>query len=109
MKTKILRNIFITVSVLFASAQLLAAGTSAGVSNLSKTPLIAPQPTFVTFDPPGGPARETQPNGINPAGAITGTYVRRERGRSRLSARSRWHLHVVRSPGFYWYHCRGRQ
>jgi len=75
MKTKILRNIFISVGELFAPAQLLAAGTSAGVSNLSKTPLTAPQPTFVTFDPPGGPARDMLPSGINPAGAITGTYI----------------------------------
>jgi len=75
MKTKILRNIFLSVGVLFASAQLLSAGMNDGVLNLSKTPLIAPQPTFVTFDPPGGPARDMLPSGINPAGAITGTYI----------------------------------
>ncbi len=39
MKTKILRNIFITVGVLFASTQLLSAGMNDGVLNFSNTPL----------------------------------------------------------------------
>jgi len=55
MKTKILRNIFITVGVLFASAQLLSAGT------------------FTTFDPPG--STFTEPSAITPSGVIIGFYV----------------------------------
>ena len=55
MKTKILRNIFLSVGVLFASAQLLPAGT------------------FTTFDPPG--STFTEPSGINPGGVITGGYI----------------------------------
>ena len=39
MKTKILRNIFITGGVLFALARLLAAGPSNGVPDFSNTPL----------------------------------------------------------------------
>jgi hypothetical protein len=74
MKTKILRNIFITVGVLFASAQLLSAGMNDGVLNFGNMPLVPQHPTFITFDPPGGPARGMQPNGINPVGAIRGTY-----------------------------------
>ncbi len=54
MKTKILRNIFLSVGVLFASTQLLAAGMSDGVLDLGKTSLAHPQPSFITFDPPGG-------------------------------------------------------
>src|SRR5260370_36173996 len=71
MKTKILRNIFLSVGVLFASARLLSAGMNDGVLNFSKTPLVSPQATFITFDVPG--ALEAV-NGINPAGAITGWY-----------------------------------
>ena len=55
MKTKILRNIFITAGVLFASAQLLPAGT------------------FTTFDPPG--STFTAPSAITPGGVIIGSYV----------------------------------
>jgi hypothetical protein len=89
MKTKILRNVFLSVSVLFALARLLAAamtsmlllgilapnvsgGTSDGVLNFSNTPLLRPQPTFITFDPPG--STNTVPRSINPAGEITGFY-----------------------------------
>jgi len=53
MKTKILRNIFLSVGVLFASAQLLSAGMNDGVLNFSNTPLVRPQATFITFDAPG--------------------------------------------------------
>ena len=74
MKTKILRNIFISVSVLFASARLLSAGMNDGVLNFSNTPLVRPQATFITFDAPGG-QRDMLPSGINPSGAITGTYI----------------------------------
>jgi hypothetical protein len=55
MKTKILRNIFISVGVLFASAQLLPAGT------------------ITTFDPPG--STFTFPTAINPGGVITGAFT----------------------------------
>jgi hypothetical protein len=72
MSTKILRKIFITVGVPFALAQLLVGGSSDGVLNFSKTPLAPPQPTYTTFDIPG--SQNIFPNGINPAGAITGSY-----------------------------------
>jgi hypothetical protein len=55
MKTKILRNIFISVGVLFASAQLLPAGS------------------FTTFDPPG--STFTSPSAITPSGVIIGSYL----------------------------------
>ena len=50
MKTKILRNILLSVGVLFALARLLAAGTSDGALNVSDNALFHPQPTFITFD-----------------------------------------------------------
>jgi hypothetical protein len=70
MKTKMLRNTFLSVGVLFTLTWLLAAamssslllgilapGVSAGISdgalNFSNTPLLRPQPTFITFDPVG--------------------------------------------------------
>ena len=109
MKTKILRNIFLSVGVLLASARLLSAGMNDGVLNFSKTPLVRPQATFVTFDPPSGPAREMLPNGINPAGAIAGTYYDANVVVSRLPAGARRHIHDVRSPGLYWYLCRVSQ
>src|SRR5262249_8133223 len=94
MKTKILRNIFLTGTVVFASARLVAAamtsilvlgilasaafsGTSDGVLNFSNTPLVRPEPTIITFDAPGagtGPGQGTPPFAINPAGLITGFY-----------------------------------
>ena len=74
MKTKILRNIFLSVSVLFASARVLSAGMNDGVLNFSNTPLVSPQATFITFDAPGG-QRDMLPSGINPSGTITGTYI----------------------------------
>jgi hypothetical protein len=94
MKTKILRNIFLSSGVVFASARLLAAamtstlvlgilapaafsGTSDGVLNFSNTPFVGPQPTITTFDAPGAgtsPGQGTQPFAINPAGLITGFY-----------------------------------
>ena len=89
MKTKILRKIFLRVGVLFALTRLLAAamtsmlllgvlaptassGTSDGLLNFNNTPLLRPQPTFITFDPPG--SINTFPESINPAGDITGLY-----------------------------------
>jgi hypothetical protein len=90
MKTKILRNIFLSVGVLSALARLLAAamssilllcilapgvsgGTSDGVLNFNNTPLLRPQPTFITFDVPG--SIQTAASGISPAGEITGSYL----------------------------------
>src|SRR4029077_3352248 len=72
MKTKILRNIFLSVGVLFASARLLSAGMNDGVLNFSNPPLVTPQATFITFDVPG--SNLTLPGAINPVGAITGLY-----------------------------------
>src|SRR5262245_18836204 len=64
MKTKILRNTFISVGVLFALTGPLAGGM--------------PQPTIITIDAPGagtGPFLGTQSLAINPAGVITGEYA----------------------------------
>ena len=72
MKTKILRNIFLSVSVLFALARLQAAGMNDGVLNFSKTPSARPQPTFITFDPPS--STFTDPSAITPTGVIIGSY-----------------------------------
>ena len=94
MKTKILRNIFLSHSVVFASARLLvgamasilvlgilpstaSSASSDGVLNFTNTPFVGPQPTITTFDAPGagtGPGQGTQPFAINPAGLITGFY-----------------------------------
>jgi hypothetical protein len=73
MKTKILRNIFLSVGVLFASTQLLSAGMNDGVLNFSNTPLVRPQATITTFDPPG--STFTAPSAITPGGVIIGSYV----------------------------------
>ena len=102
MKTKILRNIFISVGVLFTSTQLLPAGTittfdppgstftvpsaitRAGViigsyvdaSGVTHGFLRTPSGTFTTFDVPGFTSR---PNRITPGGVITGWYRRKWR------------------------------
>jgi hypothetical protein len=73
-KTKILREIFIGVGVLFAFTQLLVGGTSDGVLNFSDRPLVHRDPTFITFDAPGS-VNGTYPSGINTAGVITGTLL----------------------------------
>jgi hypothetical protein len=52
-KTRILRNILLSVGVVFALARLLGAGTSDGALNFNKALLVSPQPTFGQFDPPG--------------------------------------------------------
>ena len=78
MKTKILRNIFFSVSVLFALARWLDAGPMDGVLNLSNAPSIPPQSTVSTFDVPGagtGPGQGTMPYAINPGGTIMGFYL----------------------------------
>src|SRR6266496_2766750 len=95
MKTKILRNVFLSSAVAFASARLLAAamtsilvlgilasaassGTSDGFLNFSNTPFVDPQPTITTFDAPGagtGPGQGTITFAINPAGTISGRYA----------------------------------
>ena len=56
---RILRNILVSVGMLFALPQLLAAAT------------------FTTFDVPGagtGPGEGTQPQVVTPAGVIAGAY-----------------------------------
>ena len=70
---RILRNALINVSVLFALAQLLAAGTSDGVLNFSKARLVPPHPTFIAFDPPG--STFTVPSAITSKGLIIGSYI----------------------------------
>src|SRR5215469_6738156 len=77
-KTKILRNIFFSLSVLFALAQWLDAGPMDGVLNLSNSALVPPQSTINTFDVPGAgtdPGQGTIPYTINPAGTIMGVYL----------------------------------
>jgi hypothetical protein len=72
MKTKILRNILISIGVLFVSARLLTAGTNGQVLNLNDTPLGE---AIVTFDAPGagtGPFEGTQALAITPVGTIAG-------------------------------------
>jgi hypothetical protein len=95
MKTKILRNIFLSGGVLFASARVVAAamtsilllgilapgapgGTTDRALNFSNMPLLQPQPTIITFDAPGagtGPGQGTIAFAINPAGTISGRYA----------------------------------
>jgi len=72
MITKILRNIFISVGLLFTVGQLLAGGMSDGVLHLGDMPLGARPPTYTTIDPPGSVF--TFPLCINPAGVIAGEY-----------------------------------
>jgi uncharacterized membrane protein len=74
MKTKILRNISISVGVLFAFTRLLTAGTSERLSNFNSILLVPPHPTFITFDVPAA-VYGTVPIGINPAGTIAGYYI----------------------------------
>src|SRR5215472_943601 len=77
-KTKILRNIFINVSVVFTFVRLVAAGTNDGVLDFSKYFLGVPQPPIITFDAPGagtGPGQGTQGLAINQGGVIEGSYV----------------------------------
>src|SRR6516164_10002331 len=71
-RTKILRNTFISVGVLFAVGRLLAGGMSDGVLHLGDMPLGARPPTYTTIDPPG--SLFTFPVCINPAGVIAGRY-----------------------------------
>ena len=76
-RRKIVRNIFISVSVLFALARLLAAGTSDRVLNFGKSPLGLTQPPIITFDAPGagtGPMEGTLTFAINDGGTIAGYY-----------------------------------
>ena len=53
-------------------------GTSNGVLNFRKTPLLLRQPTITAFDAPGagtGPGQGTITFAINPAGTISGRYA----------------------------------
>ena len=61
--------------MLFALVRMLTAATSESILDFGDTPLCHSHPTFITFDPPGGPATDMRPSGINPAGAITGSYT----------------------------------
>ena len=83
MKARILPNIFISVGVLFALTQLLAAAKP------------QPHPIIITFDAPGaGTGVGTLVAGINPAGVITGGYFDANNV-EHLPARSRRHYHHV--------------
>ena len=78
MRTKILRNIFISVGAPFALAQLLVGGTGDGVQNFGNLLSAGHSPTYTTFDAPGagtGPNQGTLALAIDPAGAITGYYI----------------------------------
>jgi len=72
MTTKILRQILISISALFALTRLLAGATSDSVVNLGDTPSGHSHPTFITFDPPG--STSTIPSAITPTGAVIGSY-----------------------------------
>jgi hypothetical protein len=79
MRTKIVRNIFISVGVLFAFTRLVAASMNDGVLNFSDTPFLRPQPTIITFDVPGastGPFQGTHGNAISPQGTVISTSSR---------------------------------
>jgi hypothetical protein len=74
-RIKILRNIFISVGVLFALVRLLSAGTNEGALNFGKIPLG--QQPIITFDAPGagtGHFEGTYALAINQGGTIAGYY-----------------------------------
>src|SRR6516165_1336217 len=78
MRTKILRNIFISVGVSFALGQLLSAGTNEGALNFGNMPLAGHPPTITTFDAPGagtGSGQGTLSFCINPRGTIAAGYI----------------------------------
>ena len=102
MKTEILRNIFISVGVLFTSAQLLSAGMNDGVLNFSKTPSAPPTAAhFYHVRSTGRPCQGHAAERHQPGRGHHRNLLRRERGRSRLPADSRRHLHHVQSPGLH--------
>src|SRR5436190_23962870 len=70
---KILRNAFITFSVLLALIPLLTAGARDGARSLGTRPFVPRRPTFITFGAPGA-VNGTFPSAINPAGVITGYF-----------------------------------
>src|SRR5215469_3803772 len=72
-KIKILRNIFISVGVLFALVRFLPAGTNDGALNFGNMPLGGHLPTYTSFDVPG--AVFTLGVCINPGGVISGSYL----------------------------------
>src|SRR6478735_7479750 len=78
MKTsKILRNIFFSISLLSASGWLLGAGMNGGFLNFSSTLSLPLSPSIITFDAPGAgtdPGKGTLAFAINPAGTIAGQY-----------------------------------
>src|ERR1700746_2551417 len=72
--TKILRNLFISISVVLALVQRLSAGVSEQVTDWSDTPLDVP---IITFDHPDagtGPQQGTLTYAINDRGTIAGYY-----------------------------------
>src|SRR5690242_5575787 len=74
MKTRTIRNIFVSVCALFTSVQLLTAGTSDQVPNSNDTSLHG---NIITFDAPGagtGPFQGTICYPITPAGTIAGYF-----------------------------------
>jgi predicted membrane protein len=72
-KQIILRNIFISVGVLFALTRMLAAGTGDDLLNFGDTPLCHRHPIIITFDAPGA-GTLTSGHGINPSGVIAGVF-----------------------------------
>src|SRR5215471_20448889 len=79
-KTKIVRNIFLSVGVLFALGRLLGAGMNDPLLNFSNAPLV-PAPAIITFDAPGagtGPGQGTLVGVMDPTTGgttITGFYL----------------------------------
>ena len=72
MKTKTLRNLLISVSVLFALTRLLTGGPNDSAQNFNNSASAQPQPTFITFDPPGSIL--TLPSAVTAGGVIIGSY-----------------------------------
>ena len=76
-KTKIVRNIFLSVGVLFALGRLLGAGMNDRFLNFSDAPLVGAQ-AIITFDAPGagtGPGQGTFAAAMDTGGTITGWYL----------------------------------
>jgi hypothetical protein len=71
---RILRNILISVGVLFALTPLLTADASDGVQNFDRRSFVPSQPTFLTFDAPGA-VNGTYGQAVNPSGVIAGIYI----------------------------------
>src|SRR6476620_3904922 len=73
-KTKIFRNIFISVGILLALLQRLAVGATDHLLDYGETPLTVPIITFDAPDAGTGPQQGTLTYVINDRGTIAGYY-----------------------------------